>query len=250
MSSRPPAPYADAAAFYDLLQQGRGRDASIEAAVVGGEVRRRQPAAASLLDVACGTGVHLPHFAEQGFEVAGVDGSEAMLAIARRRNPTAGLVLGDLRTFDLGRRFDAVVCLFSGIGYLTDPADLTTAIATMAAHLEPGGVLAVEGWIEPAYWVGTGISADSATDPVAGAGVARAVRTTRTGDGTGNDVELFMRYVTVTPTETRTIDEHHVMRLSVPEEFEAAFRSAGLGFERLPHMLHAGRSVYVGIADL
>jgi len=59
--------------------------------------------------------------------------------------------------------------------------------------------------------------------------------------------ELFMRYSAASADDITTIDEHHIMRLSDPREFESAYRAAGLTFERLPHMLHPGRAVYVGV---
>jgi SAM-dependent methyltransferase len=234
--------YAGAAQFYDVIHDARGRDASAEADTVTGELRRRCPEATSLLDVACGTGANLPRFAELFDDVVGLDLSEEMLAVASGRCPGLALVQADMRDFDLQRRFDAVVCLFSGIGYLTEEADLRRAIATMAAHLEPGGVLMIEGWIELEYWSGSTIHAESRrTDEMAVARVARSYR-----DGILS--QIFMRYTAASADEIITVDEHHTMRLSDPREFEGAYHSAGLGCERLPHMLHPGRAVYVGVA--
>ena len=42
-----------------------------------------------------------------------------------------------------------VTCLFSAVGYMTTEADLDAAVANMAQHVRPGGVLLVEGWITP-----------------------------------------------------------------------------------------------------
>jgi SAM-dependent methyltransferase len=232
--------YADAALLYDVIHDARGREANAEADLIVGEIERRCPSASSLLDVACGTGAHLPRFASR-FEVVGVDLSPKMLAIASARVPGTRLVEGDFRTFDLGSTFDAVVSLFSGIGYLTEEADLRTAIANMARHLEVGGVLLVEGWVEPAYWIGSTVNAEAGqNDEVA---VARAVRSRRVGPL----CHIAMRYVAATPGELVTVDEQHVMRLSEPAEFASAYEAAGLSFERLPHMLHPGRAVYAGI---
>ena len=140
--------YAGAAArFYDPTNDARGRDAGAEAGAVVGEIRRRCPGARSLLDVACGTGAHLPRFAAES-----------------------------------GRSDDVAV--------------------------------------------------------------ARVVRSRREG----MRCDVFVRYVAASADGVTTADEHHALRLSDPGEFEAAYRSAGLGFERLPHMLHPGRAVYVGAA--
>lgn len=56
-----------------------------------------------------------------------------------------------------------------------------------------------------------------------------------------------MRYTAAMTDDIITIDEEHILRMSEPSEFEATFGDAGLSFERLPHMLHPGRSVYVGV---
>ena len=72
------------------------------------------------------------------------------LALFHQRQDLA-CVLG-MRSFDLGRRFDAVTCLFSSIGYLLTPEDLEQGIARMAAHVAPGGVLVVEPWFTPDAW--------------------------------------------------------------------------------------------------
>lgn len=232
--------YADAAEFYDLIHKARGRNAGVEAALVTSEIRRRTADAKSLLDVGCGTGVHLPFF-KGTFDVAALDASTEMLAVAALRAPDVQLTVGDMRSFDLQREFDAIVSLDSSVGYLETVDELRTAVAILGRHLRPGGVLLIEGWIESEFWLNRTVTVESAMSE--GVAVARLTRSIRTGEVT----DLFMRFDVMTPTELRSIDEHHVMRLSNPIEFAAAFGAAGLSFERLPHMLRPGRSVYVGV---
>ena len=43
--------------------------------------------------------------------------------------------MGDMRTFNLGRQFDVVTCLFRSIGYMQTPIDLLHALVNMAGHL-------------------------------------------------------------------------------------------------------------------
>ncbi len=73
--------------------------------------------------------------------------------------------------------------------------------------------------------------------------VARAVRSSRAG----MLCEIVMRYIAATPQGIVTVDEQHTIRLSDPSEFAEAYSAAGLDFTRLPHMLHPGRSIYVGV---
>ena len=51
--------------------------------------------------------------------------------------------------FDLATTYDAVTCLFSAIGYVRTVDRMNRAVACMARHVKPGGVLIVEPWITP-----------------------------------------------------------------------------------------------------
>ena len=105
-----------------------------------------------LLDVACGTGLHLSYLQET-YEVEGLDLSAGMLDVAQERLPGVRLHQGDMADFDLGQQFDVVTCLFSSIAYVRTAERLRGAIASMALHLVPGGVLIVEPFFEPAHWI-------------------------------------------------------------------------------------------------
>ncbi len=102
----------------------------------------------SLLDVACGTGGHIT-FLKEHYQVEGLDINPRMLRIARQKNPEINFYRGDILAFDLKRPFDAIVCLFSSIGYVRTRARLRKAVKNMARHLKPGGVLIVEPWLTP-----------------------------------------------------------------------------------------------------
>lgn len=75
-----------------------------------------------LLDVGCGTGRHLVHFARKGFEVTGVDLSTHMIEIARRKLAEARCSGKLVRTTfcDLSMlpdsSFDYAICMFSTLG--------------------------------------------------------------------------------------------------------------------------------------
>lgn len=65
---------------------------------------------ARVLDFGCGTGRPIAaHLIARGYAVTGVDGSVAMLAIARRTVPAARLVLARLETVELRETFAAIV---------------------------------------------------------------------------------------------------------------------------------------------
>jgi len=101
-----------------------------------------------LLDLGCGTGRHVVHFAARGFEVTGVDLSEPMLAITRRKLAEEGcgatLVHGDITRLDelgLGR-FDYAICMFSTVGMIYGAENRLRFLRAVRDHLEPGGLFA------------------------------------------------------------------------------------------------------------
>ncbi|AZI42649.1 class I SAM-dependent methyltransferase [Deinococcus psychrotolerans] len=98
----------------------------------------------SALDLACGTGGLTQQLAALKLEVTGLDASPEMLKVAAERMPGVRFVQGDLRTFELGRTFDLVTCVFDSVNNLTADGDLELALRQMHAHLSPGGLLAFD----------------------------------------------------------------------------------------------------------
>ncbi len=105
----------------------------------------------SLLDVACGTGRHVQYLKDD-FRCIGIDASEEMLAVARRKVHGVRFARENMISFDLGRRFDVVLCLFSSMGYLRTRGENRKAILSFARHVKPGGVLLVEPWVRKSDW--------------------------------------------------------------------------------------------------
>ncbi|RYG75598.1 class I SAM-dependent methyltransferase [bacterium] len=74
------------------------------------------PRGASLLDVGCGTGRHARELSRRGYRVVGIDLSPKMIEVARRLDGEGKVefLVGDARDSDLGRTFDAALCLCEG----------------------------------------------------------------------------------------------------------------------------------------
>lgn len=210
------------ATIYDLVYQGRGKDFEAEAAVVARLVINRRPDASSLLDVACGTGLHLRAFTDLFTHVEGVELAEDMLAIARPRLPEVTLHLGDMRDFELGRTFDAVTCLFAAIGHMRTVDELAAAVARFTAHLEPGGVLVVEPWFFPDSFTPGHVGADIVRRN--GYTIARVSHTTA-ADGV---TTLEAHFVVATEEGgVRHFTNTIVNSLFSREQYETALRQAG-----------------------
>jgi SAM-dependent methyltransferase len=230
--------YAAAAEFYDLLYLGR-TDYRAETEVIARVIRAANPGARRILDVGCGTGEHLRHLRDMGFEVDGVDLEPAFVDLARRKSPEARIEVGDMATLSLPDRYDAVLSLFSAIGYVRTAERLRQAVACLAAHLTPSGVLMVEPWFEP------GEITDRYLTMVTGEAedlkVCRASRLVI--DGTISRLEFG--YLITRPEGLEQRSEVHELGLFTRAEMEEAFREAGLSVTVLSEAMGL-RGLYVG----
>jgi predicted TPR repeat methyltransferase len=94
-----------------------------------------------VLDLCCGTGLLAGELIARGYDVVGVDASAAMLALARERlGPDVELNRMTLPDLAVDGRFDAAVCTYDGLNYLT-PDEFGLTMAAVAGCLRPGGWL-------------------------------------------------------------------------------------------------------------
>ncbi|MBV9594909.1 MAG: class I SAM-dependent methyltransferase, partial [Actinobacteria bacterium] len=75
-----------------------------------------------LLDVGCGAGLALQLARKRGVDVAGLDASEGLLAVARERNPEADIRLGDLEQLPFPDATFTAATSFNAVQYAADPA--------------------------------------------------------------------------------------------------------------------------------
>ena len=227
--------FTKSARFYDAIYAFK--DYAAEAAKIDALIQGRKPDARTLLDVACGTGLHLQHLRDR-YEVEGLDLDRELLAIAAERLPDVPFHQGDMLDFDLGRRFDVVLCLFSSIGYAGTTERLNRAVKSMAGHLQPGGLLVVEPWFAPDAWEDGFVDAVFVDEP--GLKLARMSISGR--EGRLSRVDLH--YLVATADGIERFEESHELGLYTQEEYLTAFRSAGFKVEHDAEGL-MGRGLYV-----
>jgi SAM-dependent methyltransferase len=231
--------FTKSAAFYDAVYAATGKDYAREAQQVHALIQQHTRApGTTLLDVACGTGSHLT-LLRSWYEVVGLDLDARMLSIARRRCPDVRFYRSDMATFDLGRRFDAVICLFSSIGYARTRGRLQRTLETFARHTAPGGVVLVEPWIFPENFeeghVGL-VVVDQPALKIArmnSSGRRRAVSSLR------------FHYLVGTPARVTHFTEVHTLGLFSHEDYTTAFRAAGLEVS-LDRDGLTGRGLFIG----
>lgn len=144
---------SDYANAYDVIYQDKDYEAECDVIErvfkkCGGKTIK------DILDLGCGTGNHVFPLARRGFNVTGVDRSEAMIAGARKKTADgeskAIFQQGDIRSIDLRKQFDAVIMMFAVLGYQTENDDVLSALQTARRHLQPGGLFIFDIWYGPA----------------------------------------------------------------------------------------------------
>jgi ubiquinone/menaquinone biosynthesis C-methylase UbiE len=230
--------FAQSSSYYDAIFAKK--DYAGEVSKLANIIRSNlQRPARSLLDVACGTGRHLEHFAPW-MEVEGIDLNEELLRLARKRLPHVRFHSGDMRNFDLGREFDVVTCLFSAITYVQTADALSQAIVSMARHVVPNGLLIIEPWWSPEKWVVDHKARALFVDEPD----LKLVRMALSGrDGDLGTVELH--FLVGSDEGIQSFTELHRFALFTGEQMRAAFEGAGLQMSYDP-VGPCGRGVYVG----
>jgi SAM-dependent methyltransferase len=130
--------YEHFARFYDRAMD----DPAPRAARVLGAIERHRPGATSVLELGCGTGSILDHLTSlpTSPSLTGMDRSPEMLAVASTKVPGARLLLGDIAAFQLGERFDVVICVFDTLNHLPTFEAWQSVFDAVHGHLADGGL--------------------------------------------------------------------------------------------------------------
>jgi SAM-dependent methyltransferase len=155
-ASGPTLNFQKYSAYYDLLY--RDKDYAGEAKYVAGTIRSAAPEADTILELGSGTGRHGRLLSAMGFDVHGIERSADMVTVANASTISRALEasgsftceVGDVRSANIARTFDAVIALFHVISYQTSNDDLQAAFRVAAHHLAPGGVFLFDVWHGPA----------------------------------------------------------------------------------------------------
>lgn len=108
-------------------------------------LRRYGVKAATVLDLACGTGSLSVLLAKHGYEVLGVDRSEEMLTVAAEKameleENQPFFVAQPMQRLKIPEPVDACVCALDSINYVTKPQDVQKAFRRVYESLRPGGL--------------------------------------------------------------------------------------------------------------
>lgn len=105
-----------------------------------------------VLEIGCGTGRVLLPTARAGIEITGLDYSNHMLDVCRRdleKEPLqvqsrVTLLQGDMRDFELGRKFRLITAPFRPFQHLVTVEDQLRCLARVRDHLTPDGIFILD----------------------------------------------------------------------------------------------------------
>jgi SAM-dependent methyltransferase len=176
-----------------------------------------------IVDLGCGTGLLARNLIDAGYEVFGIDFSEAMIEIARKRAPEAEYRVGSL--FEVGiPHCEAVTAISEVLNYLFDPENeglgLSRVFRRVHDSLAPGGVFVFDvlgrGQVPP------GMRAKGFS-----VGEDWAVLSEREEDAGRGTMERRIVSFRKVGEYYRRIDEVHRVRLYDPSELAAELERAG-----------------------
>jgi SAM-dependent methyltransferase len=139
------------AELYALTHRGNAGDAAFYARICVG--------AASVLELGTGYGRLIPKLARSRRQLVGLELDSELLAAASRNvrllplatQRSVRLVQGDMRHFDLGRRFERVLLPYNALYCLLTRRDALACFRAVRSALEPGGVFALDVWNAEAF---------------------------------------------------------------------------------------------------
>lgn len=197
------------------------------------------------LELGIGTGrVALP-LASSGVRVHGIDASEAMVAEMRKKpgGPDIPVTIGDFAAFQLEERFPLIYVVFNTFFGLATQEDQISCFASVANHLDDGGVFLLQAFVpNPAL-----LAAGSSVKP------GRIELDFLDLDVASYDLVnqvITVQYVEISDTGTRLFPV--VLRYAYPAELDLMARLAGLrlrerwgGWDKEPFGAGSGKHVSI-----
>ncbi|MFX1417860.1 MAG: class I SAM-dependent DNA methyltransferase [Promethearchaeota archaeon] len=234
--------YKKLAKYYDLIYSFK--DYKAEVKTIKNLIEKYKKSSGNkLLDVGCGTGKHLEYLKDK-FSCTGCDINSEILEIAKNNVNDVFFTQADMVNLDLKNKYDIILCLFSGIGYVKTYDNLNKTILNFANHLEKGGVVIIEPWFtKSTYDVGRpGMTTYDGED----------IKIARLNDTKLENHISIMEMHYLIAERNKAVEyfvEKHELGLFEINDFLEFMTKAGLKAEYLKDGLMEKRGLYLGIKD-
>ena len=192
----------------------------------------------TILNVACGTGNH-DQYLKDTFSVDGLDLNDEFIDIAKTKNKNGQYFVEDMINFNLGKKYDVVLCLFSSIGYVQTFENLVSTLISLKNHVHDNGKIIIEPWITPENWKGGRV--DVLNTETSEFKITRMAHT----ENIGKLSILNFHYLIGSKDGIDHKEEKHKLGLFTVNEMKEAFNKAGLKVTYDSYGI-SGRGMYAG----
>lgn len=96
-----------------------------------------------VLDVGCGTGIHMSLLEQKGYIVDGVDLNQEMLNVAKGR-VNGNLYQQDILKLNIDKKYDAIISMFAVINHLKNINQLVKVLTGFKRHLNDDGIIIID----------------------------------------------------------------------------------------------------------
>ena len=139
--------------YYDLIYSSVDYNSDMDE--ISSLLKAENPNTKNILDIGCGTGNYLIGLAKRGYQVDGIDSSQAMVEVAKLKineaNIPSKIILEDMVDYFFERTYDAAICLFGSFDYLYDDAKVNELLEKIDQCL-PKRVIFILDFIDIAYF--------------------------------------------------------------------------------------------------
>jgi SAM-dependent methyltransferase len=227
--------YNKSSKLYDLLYGFKNYED--ESSKISEYILEINPNSKTILDIACGTGIHA-HYLSKTFIVDGIDLNSEFVKVAAQRNINGNFRCKDMTDFKLENKYDVVMCLFSSIAYARTLDKVEKAINCFREHLSEDGIILIEPWFTPDQWQVGRVDVLNAEDIN-----VKVCRMTQT-EQQGNISVLNFQYLVGSKNGIKHFRERHELGLFTVEEIKNLFARLGMECRYDPEGI-TGRGVYL-----
>jgi len=224
--------YANA---YDELY--RHKDYGAECNIIVEVINGANFEVGSVLDIGCGTGGHLIPLAERGYSLTGIDPSESMLHLARKKlvdkgvSESVDLIKASASEFSCSKTYDLAIMMFAVIGYHTTNTEVIACLKNIKKHLRPGASLVFD------FWYGPAVLHEEPSDraKIVDSKDEKIIRVTNTVmDSFGQTAEVsFETFRIVNGSQVANDKEIHNLRYFFPQEMILFLETAGFELQSM-----------------